>query len=267
MAPERVPDPDPEMPRPKPRRLRLDQLNLPQPTLRTSRDKLSELAASIEEIGLLVPLVVRALGDDEFAVIGGAGRLEALRLTGAGPDTRVPCVVVDVDDAEAMLLALVDNVVREEMRPFDEADAARVLVDDYGYTQSAVAAALGVTRASISQKLAVFRLDPKVVAAVRKDRLALRAALALLPLENDRPAQRRLLKRILDEGLTASQVKGLVAAERFGDAAIAPVRFDVKGAGTVKARTTPNGKIVVTIQADDRDSLGKLLRTTEKKLT
>ena len=254
------------MARPKAKRLRLDRLNLPQPAIRGGRDKLDELAVSIEEIGLLVPLVVRATGKDEYAVIGGAGRLEALRLTGAGPATMVPCVVVDVDDAEAMLLALVDNVVREEMRPFDEAETARVLIEDYGYTQTRVASALGVTQAAISQRMSVFRLDAKVVAAVRKDKVALRVALALLPLEHDRAAQRRLLARIVAEGLTASQVKGLVASERFGDEAVAPLELEVKGAGTVRARTTATGKVVVTLQANDRASLRKLLRAAEKKV-
>ena len=160
----------------------------------------------------------------------------------------------------------VDNVVREEMRPFDEAETARTLVEEYGYEQQRVAAALGVSPTTISLRLAVFRLDPKVVAAVRKDQVALRVALALLPFEDDRPAQRRLLKRIVAEGLTAAEVKGLVAAERFGKKAVAPVEFEVRGAGTVKARTTSSGRIVVTVQARDRASLTKLLRAAEKKV-
>jgi ParB-like chromosome segregation protein Spo0J len=89
---------------PKFRQLRLDALNLPQPALRSERRKLDELVASIEAVGVLVPLVVRKLGK-EYAVVAGAGRLEALRVTGAGPATKVPCVVVDVDDAEATLLS------------------------------------------------------------------------------------------------------------------------------------------------------------------
>jgi len=254
------------MARPKFRRLRLDQLNVPQPAIRLSRRKLAELTASVQALGILVPFVVRAIGGDEYVVIGGAGRLQALQLTGAGPTSLVPCVVVDVDDAEAMLLALVDNVVREEMRPFDEAETARVLVEDYGYTQMRVATALGVTQGAISQRLSVFRLDPKVVAAVRKDQVALRVALGLLPLEDDRPAQRRLLKRILAEELTARQVKAIVASERFGDEAVAPLELEVKGAGTVRARTTPTGKLVVTLQANDRASLRKLLRAAAKKV-
>ena len=124
--------------------MRLEQLNVAQPMLRTGRDKLDELVASIEEVGVLVPLVVRALGGSEYAVIGGAGRLEALRRTGAGPKATVPCLVVEADDAEAMLLGLVDNVVREGMRPFDEAQAIRLLTVDYGLSQLAVARALGL---------------------------------------------------------------------------------------------------------------------------
>lgn len=90
------------MARGKVRWIRIEQLNLAQPMIRSGRERLGELAASIEEVGVLVPLVVRSLGGEpeEFAVIAGAGRLEALRVNGAAPSTTVPCVVVEVDDAQ-----------------------------------------------------------------------------------------------------------------------------------------------------------------------
>ena len=204
---------------PKYRRLRLDQLNLPQPGLRSERRMLDELVASVEEVGVVVPLVVRPVGKNEYAVIAGAGRLEALRRTGAGPATLVPCVIVEVQDAEAILLSLVENTVREPMRPFDEAEAARVLVRDYGFTQARVAKAIGVTPPMVSQLLAVFELD-----------------------------------------------KSVVAARRYGKAAIAPLRYAVSGAGRVDARTTRSGKLKVVLEAEDRAGLAKLWRSFKKKL-
>ena len=250
--------------------LRLDQLNLPQPALRSERRKLDELVASVEQVGVLVPLVVRRLGGRkgraEYAVVAGAGRLEALRRTGAGPASEVACVVVDVDDGEATLLSLVENTVREPMRPFDEAETARVLVQDYGYTQARVARALGITQGAVSQQLSVFGLDASVIAALRKGQIQMRTALALVPLRGDAPRQRKLMKRILKEGLSAGEVAALVAAERLGERGIAPIKYSVSGAGKVSVRTTRGGKLRVVLEAEDRKALGRLWGSVRKKL-
>jgi ParB family chromosome partitioning protein len=253
------------MARPSFRRIRLDQLNLPQPALRSGRHKLHELIASIEEVGVLVPLVVRAIGEREYALIAGAGRLEALQRTGAGPSSTVPCVVVDADDAEATLLSLVENTVREPMRPFDEAEAARVLVKEYGYTQTRVSKAMGASQGLVSQYLAVFELDRSVVNALRKGEIEMRTAYALMPLKRDKKAQRKLLTRIRKEKLSARDVSAIVAAKKYGKRAIAPLRYAVPGAGRVDARTTKLGKVRVTLEANDREQLTKLWNSFKKK--
>lgn len=247
--------------------LRLSQLNVPMPALRSWRRRLGVLSASIDGVGVLVPLVVRRIGEDEYSVIAGVGRLEGLQMTGAGPKTLVPCIVVEVDDAEATLLALVENVVREEMRPFDEAEAVRVLVEDYGYTQARVAAALGTTQSSVSEKLAVFRLHKKVVAALRAGKIDVRPALALMPLVDDRRGQLAILKRMLEQKMSAAEVSALVAKHRFGAAAIEPLSFGVAGAGRVKARTTAMGKVRVVLEANDRDALDKLWTSLRKRMS
>lgn len=246
--------------------LRVEQLNLPQPGLRSGRGQLDELVASIEEVGILVPLVVRPLGKGEYAVIAGAGRLEALRLSGAGPKSKVPCVVMDVDDAEATLLALVENVVREDMRPFDEAETARVLVEDYGYTQARVAKALGVRQSAVSMKLSVYRLDAKVIDALRKGLIEMRGARALLPLEDDPRAQRAILKRMIARGLSAAEVSALVAKKRFGKAAVAPISVRLDGVGKGDARTTRRGNLKVTLEAKDHKALRKLWKELQRQL-
>ncbi len=227
---------------------------------------MDELVASIEAVGILVPLVVRPLGKREFAVIAGAGRLEALRLTGAGPKTEVPCVVVDVDDAEATLLALVENLVREDMRPFDEAEAAHVLVNEYGFTQERVAKALGIAQSAVSKKLSVYRLDGRVIEALRKGLVEMRGARALLPLEHDVRGQRAILKRMIAEGLSAAAVSALVSKKLFGVAAVAPISVRVDGVGTVEARTTRRGNLKVTIEAKDQKALRKLWRELQKSM-
>jgi ParB family chromosome partitioning protein len=248
------------------RMIRLDQLNLPQPGLRAERKKLDGLVASVDELGVLVPLVVRRLGKGEYVVVAGAGRLEALRRTGAGPATLVPCVVVEVDDAEAILLGLAENTVREPMRPFDEAGAARILVREYGYSQERVATALGMSQGMVSKILAVFDLDRSVVAALQKGAIEMLTARALLPLKGDAAAQRRLMARILKEKLSAREVAALVDALVHGDRGVAPLSYTVAGSGRVQARTTRSGKLRVVLEAADKKSLERLWRSLSKKL-
>ena len=221
-------------------------------------------------MGVVGPRVVRLWGGsktrEEYSVIAGVGRLEALRRTGAGPDYLVPCVVVEVDDAEATLLSLVENTVREAMRPFDEAEAARVLVSDYGFTQERVAAALGTNQTTVSRMLAVFELDRAVVAALRRGDIEMGTARALLPLKEDAKAQGSLLARITKDHLNAVQVSALVASDLFGAAALAPLRYTVAGAGKVDARTTRAGKLKVVLIAEDRKGLERLMASVGKKL-
>jgi ParB/RepB/Spo0J family partition protein len=253
------------------RRIRLDALQLPAVGVRKERRRLGELQASIEEVGVLVPLVVRALAAkrgsaQRYEVIAGAGRVEALRRSGAAASTKVPCIVVAVDDAQATLMSLVENTVREDMRPFDEAEVARVLVQDYGYKQAHVAKAIGRTQGRVSHLLAVFELDAKVVEALRDGAIEMQTAEALLPLVNDKRAQRAIVTQALKQGLSASQVRALVNARVFGDAAIEPLRYVVGGAGKVSARTTRSGKVRVVLEADEPTALSKLWRSLKKRM-
>ena len=188
-----------------------------------------------------------------------------MRMNGASPSQEVPCIVVDVDDPQATLLALVENRVREALTPLEEAEVARVLVHDYGFTQEEVAGAIGRTQALVSRWLAVFKLDRRVLAALRDGRIEMRTAHALLPLKDDAAAQREVLAQVLEQGLSASQAAALVNARRFGRRAIKPARYTVVGAGRIDARTTRSGKLRVTLEANDRAGLAKLLTSAQKK--
>lgn len=248
------------------RQLRLDQLNLPQPAIRKGRRGLEELRKSIEQVGVVVPLVVRALGKKEYAVIAGAGRLEALRASGAAASSSVPCIVVDVDDAKATLLSLVENTVREAMTPLEEAEVARTLVEEYGYRQGQVADTIGRTQSMVSKWLTVFRLDRQVVAALRNGKIGMSAALALLPLKNDARTQRRILKEVLQKGLDATHTAALVSAHLSGPSAVEPQRYTVRDAGQVDVRTTRSGGVQVLLKAKDRAALGRLLTSVRKNV-
>ena len=114
--------------------------------------------------------------------------------------------------------------------------------------------------------MSVFALDASVVAALRKGQIPMGTALALLPLRGHGAAQRSLLKRILKEGLSGSEVAAWVAAREVGGRGIAPLKYSVGGAGKVSARSTRNGKLRVVLEADDADGLAKLWSSVRKRL-
>jgi ParB family chromosome partitioning protein len=247
--------------------IRLDRLNLPEPPTRTRRSGLDRLATSVKEVGLLVPLLVRSLGRGEYAVIGGVGRLEALRAGGAGAHTLVPCLVVDVEDPEAALLALTDNLVREPMSAFDQARQVKLIRDEYGLTQKRIAAALGVDEAALSRHVAVFDLVEEVIRALGDGKISMSAAFELVPLKSDPDGQRTVLARILAQGLGTSEVAAVVA-ERRHQGAVARKRFavDGKARARVQIRTARNGEIVIDVRARSRVGLGSVFEQVMKEL-
>jgi ParB-like chromosome segregation protein Spo0J len=144
---------------------------------------------------------------------------------------------------------LVENAVREPLTPFDEARLAHMLVRDYRWTQQRVGDAMGITQPNVSTLIAIFDLDASITRALRAGRIDVAHARALLPLREDKRAQRRILEQILARSLSAAEAAALVAAKRHGRDAIAPARINIPGAGTIQARTTRAGRLHITLEA------------------
>ena len=94
----------------------------------------------------------------------------------------------------------------------------------------------------------------------------MRAARALLPLKDDKRAQRELLRRMIDEGLAAKDVAALVAKARFGKAAVEPIAMQVRGKGKAEVRTTARGKLRVVVEAEDRTALDAIWKALRREL-
>ena len=119
---------------------------------------LAELTASVREKGVLEPLLVRKVGG-RFEIIAGERRYRAAVEAGLG---ELPCVVRETSDAEMMELALVENLQRKDLTPFEEADGLRVLAEKYGYTHEAMAEKLGKSRSSITETLSLASMPEEV---------------------------------------------------------------------------------------------------------
>lgn len=120
---------------------------------RTNVGDLTELARSIEKRGILEPLLVRPLGDGRFRIIAGERRFRAAIEAGL---TEVPCIEFDVAENEVVEIALIENLHRRDLHPFEEADGYAALASKYEYTQQQIAEAVGKSRVSITEALSLL---------------------------------------------------------------------------------------------------------------
>ncbi|MGH7267317.1 MAG: ParB/RepB/Spo0J family partition protein [Candidatus Rokuibacteriota bacterium] len=163
-----------------------------QPRRRFDAEALDELASSIRASGVLQPIVVRRRGD-QYEILVGERRWRAARQAGLA---RVPALVREASDAEALEVALVENLLREDLNPLEEADAYHRLLGEFGWTQDDLAQRIGKDRSSIANALRLRRLPEAIQDDLRAGRLTMGHARALLGVPSP-AAQLRLRERIL----------------------------------------------------------------------
>jgi ParB family transcriptional regulator, chromosome partitioning protein len=151
--------------------------NQPRKTFESS--SLEELAASIRASGVIQPIVVRQVAD-RYQLIAGERRWRAARLAGLD---HIPAVVREATDAESLELALVENLLREDLNPIEEAEGYRHLLSQFGWTQEQLAQRIGRDRTSIANVLRLLRLPDEIQADLRGGRLTMGHARALLALD------------------------------------------------------------------------------------
>jgi ParB family transcriptional regulator, chromosome partitioning protein len=182
--------------------------NALQPRTHFDEETMSTLAASIREIGVLQPVLVRPAGDGEsYELIAGERRWRAARRAGL---QTIPVLVKDVTgDAQSLEQALVENLHREDLGPLEEAAAYQQLIDDFGLTHEQVATRVGRSRAVVSNTLRLLQLPAGVQRALADGSISAGHARALLGTP-DRALQEMLVARIVAEGLTVRAVEDAV---------------------------------------------------------
>jgi ParB family transcriptional regulator, chromosome partitioning protein len=178
-----------------------------QPRRTFDEDALDELSASIIEVGLLQPVVVRSLGGGQYELIMGERRLRASQR--AGLDV-IPAIVRETQDDAMLRDALMENIHRQQLDPLEEAAAYQQLLDDFGATHEQLARKVGRSRPHISNTLRLLNLPPAVQKRVAAGVISAGHARALLSIE-DPQAQDRLAQRIVAEGLSVRAVEEIVA--------------------------------------------------------
>jgi len=181
--------------------------NARQPRRTFDEDALEELAASITEVGLLQPVVVRKIGDGSFELVMGERRWRASQRAGLA---FIPAIVRETPDTDMLRDALLENLHRQQLDPLEEAAAYQQLLDDFGATHEQLAQRIGRSRPHISNTLRLLNLPPVVQKRVAAGVLSAGHARALLSLD-DPLAQERLAQRIVAEGLSVRSVEEIVA--------------------------------------------------------
>ena len=176
-----------------------------QPRKTFSQESLAELAASIGEHGLLQPIAVRPQPSGGYRIVAGERRWRACRIAGL---TEVPVIVRDVTDQEAMELALVENLQREDLDPVEEACGIRELMDRCGLTQEQAARRLGKSRSALANSLRLLGLPPQALALLKAGKLTAGHAKAILGLPTFQ-LQEQAAQLIADNGLNVRQAEAL----------------------------------------------------------
>jgi ParB family chromosome partitioning protein len=176
---------------------------------------LEELAGSIGKRGIIQPIVVRARGENNFEIVAGERRWRAAQRAGLH---EVPVVVIEASDAEALELAIIENVQRADLNPIEEAAGYQALLDEFNHSQEELAQIVGKSRPHIANTLRLLKLSDAIKAHVQSGKLSAGHARALL----GQPNAEELAADIIRRGLNVRQVEEM--AHRDGKAQARTVR-------------------------------------------
>ncbi len=178
-----------------------------QPRTNFDTAELSGLCESIKRNGLLQPISVRRRSDGCYELIAGERRLKAARMAGFN---KVQCILTDIDDRRAAILGLVENMQRQDLNPFEEAEAIHRLMTEWGATQLEIAQRLGKAQSTVANKLRLLRLSPDHRARIIAASLTERHARALLRIE-DENARGDALNRMIADNMGSADAEKYVA--------------------------------------------------------
>lgn len=207
------------------------QRNPNQPRMRFDYDELSSLAESIKHNGLLQPLTVRPSADGGFELIAGERRLIAARMVGL---SKIPCIVMNVDDEKSAVFSLIENIQRANLGFFEEAAAIERLINDFGLSREDISKKLGKAPSTISNKLRLLSINSVSRETIIKSGLTERHARALLRLDDEK-LQTRALSIMAEKHLTVAESEKLILqmtrtkkfSRRFDAANVKDVRLFV----------------------------------------
>jgi ParB family chromosome partitioning protein len=250
--------------------IELVRANPKNPRKNFTEAELSDLTDSIRERGIIQPIVVRPVkGTDNFEIIAGERRWRAAQRAALH---EVPVVVVEVNDSEALQLAIIENVQRADLNPLEEAAGYQALADDFHYSQEEIARTVGKSRSHVANTMRLLKLSDPVKRYINEGKLTAGHARMLV----GQPNAEELAKDIVERGLNVRQVEEMSRENvaRSGGGSSSPGKAKVKDSDTaalerrvsdalglkVSVDHKPNGAGVVSIKYKDLDQLDEIMR-------
>ena len=248
-----------------------------QPRREFDQDALQELATSIRELGIIQPITLRKVNGEKYQIIAGERRWRASQLAGL---TKIPAYIVTVEDQNAMEMALVENIQREDLNAIEIALAYQHLADETGMTQAKISERVGKSRAAVTNYMRLLKLPAQVQIALKNHEIEMGHARALIAI--DSPSQQiKLFKEVQVHQYSVRQVEEMVQTLKNG--------VDIKTAkGKIQSRTklpeefnilrdrlsaffqskvqmtcSPKGKGKITIQFDNEEQLEHIMNALD----
>lgn len=190
--------------------LKISQIepNKEQPRTHFDEEKLAALAESIEEYGVITPIVVKKLENGFYKIIAGERRWRASKI--AGKKT-IPAIIKDYDDKETMEVALIENLQRENLNPFEEANGYKELMDIFSLTQEEVAKKAGKSRSAVANSIRLLSLPNEIKKYVLEEKLSVGHVRAVLSIESD---ELKIIaaKKIIEKGMNVRQTEEYISS-------------------------------------------------------
>ena len=249
-----------------------------QPRREFDQEALQELAASIRELGIIQPITLRKQEGDRYQIIAGERRWRASQLAGL---TKIPAYIVTVEDQNAMEMALVENIQREDLNAIEIALAYQHLADETGMTQNRIAERVGKSRAAVTNFLRLLKLPAQVQMALKNHEIEMGHARALLSI--DSPSQQiKLFREVQQQHYSVRKVEELVQSLKQGENVVTargkvsakpklPAEFNVLKnrlaqffQAKVQMTCSPKGKGKITIPFDNEEELERIMNALDK---
>lgn len=248
-----------------------------QPRREFDQEALQELATSIQELGIIQPITLRKIEGEKYQIIAGERRWRASQLAGL---QKVPAYIVTVEDQNAMEMALVENIQREDLNAIEIALAYQHLADSTGMTQARISERVGKSRAAVTNYMRLLKLPAQVQIALKNHEIEMGHARALLSIESP-TEQIKLFKVVQQQQLSVRKVEEMVQALKSGDdvqtakgkiasKAQLPKEFDILKdrlsqffQSKVQMTCSPKGKGKISILFDNEEQLERIMNALD----
>lgn len=229
--------------------------NKSQPRKKFDEESLEELAESIKGIGVIQPITVKKTDDDFYVIIAGERRWRAARKAGI---QEIPVIIRDdITDLEALEIALIENIQREDLNPLEEALTYKKFAEEFNLNQEAIAEKVGKSRAAVANSIRLLNLDKRVQTFLVENRLSSGHCRALLGLANN-DVQFETAELIIEEGLSVRQTEELIKAKNE-----AVEEEEVKKSSSIK--NPEEARIYISLMKDLKSILGTKVNIKPKK--